>query len=222
MDYFSKLEDLLKMEREEDRQSYLKLTATSSISERRSNGLTWYPIAIRGSEMSRGDYLTVELERTTHLDMNHQFRFGVSAVLFSGHDPKENRIEGIISYQNGNRLKLTLHTDELPDWADDGKLGLDLLFDDNSYDEMHNALKQASALYDKSEEGQLIKILIGEKSPGFQPIGHSTNGTHSSDPGHHTPPTKGASKLNPSQLAAVDKILSANELAILHGPPPTP
>ncbi len=221
MDYFSKLEDLLKMEREEDRQSYLKLTATSSISERRSNGLTWYPIAIRGSEMSRGDYLTVELERTTHLDMNHQFRFGVSAVLFSGHDPKENRIEGIISYQSGNRLKLTLHTDELPDWADDGKLGLDLLFDDNSYDEMRNALKQASALYDKREEGQLIKILIGEKSPGFQPIGHSTNGTHSSDPGHHTPATKGASKLNPSQLAAVDKILSANELAIVHGPPGT-
>ncbi|HEX9511644.1 MAG TPA: AAA domain-containing protein [Puia sp.] len=209
------------MEREEDRQSYLKLTATSSISERRSNGLTWYPIAIRGSEMSRGDYLTVELERTTHLDMNHQFRFGVSAVLFSGHDPKENRIEGIISYQSGNRLKLTLHTDELPDWADDGKLGLDLLFDDNSYDEMRNALKQASALYDKREEGQLIKILIGEKSPGFQPIGHSTNGTHSSDPGHHTPATKGASKLNPSQLAAVDKILSANELAIVHGPPGT-
>ena len=221
MDYFSKLEDLLKMEREEDRQSYLKLTATSSISERRSNGLTWYPIAIRGSEMSRGDYLTVELERTTHLDMNHQFRFGVSAVLFSGHDPKENRIEGIISYQSGNRLKLTLHTDELPDWADDGKLGLDLLFDDNSYDEMRNALKQASALYDKREEGQLIKILIGEKSPGFQPIGHSTNGTHSSNPGHHTPATKGASKLNPSQLAAVDKILSANELAIVHGPPGT-
>src|SRR5258708_27359647 len=107
--------------------------------------------------MSRGDYLTVELERTPHLDMNHQFRFGVSAVLFSGHDPKENRIEGIISYQSGNRLKLTLHTDELPDWAADGKLGLDLPFADNSYDEMRNPLMRASALYDKSNKGQLLR-----------------------------------------------------------------
>ena len=236
MDYFSKLEDLLKLEREEDRQSYLMLTATSSISDRRSNGLTWYPIAIKGSEMSRGDYLSVELERTTHLDMNHQFRFGVSAVLFSGHDPKENRIEGVISYQNGNRLKITLHTDELPDWADDGKLGLDLLFDDNSYDEMRNALKGAATRYEKREEGNLVKILIGEKSPTFQPIsqltsGHSTNNTLSSDSGHHpavnksaasgSGPQHPASKLNPSQQAAVGKILSANELAIVHGPPGT-
>jgi len=211
MDYFSKLGDLLKLEREEDRQSYLKLTATSSISDRRSNGLTWYPIAIRGSEMSRGDYLTVELERTTHQDMVHQFRFGVSAVLFSGHDPKENRIEGVISYQSGNRLKITLHTDELPGWADDGKLGLDLLFDDNSYDEMRNALRLASTLYEKREEGNLIKILIGEKAPTFQPIGHLASGARNPN----------GSNLNPSQQAAVDKILSANELAIVHGPPGT-
>ncbi|HWK07341.1 MAG TPA: AAA domain-containing protein [Puia sp.] len=202
---------MLKLEREEDRQSYLKLTATSSISDRRSNGLTWYPIAIRGSEMSRGDYLTVELERTTHQDMVHQFRFGVSAVLFSGHDPKENRIEGVISYQSGNRLKITLHTDELPGWADDGKLGLDLLFDDNSYDEMRNALRLASTLYEKREEGNLIKILIGEKAPTFQPIGHLASGARNPN----------GSNLNPSQQAAVDKILSANELAIVHGPPGT-
>ena len=55
MDYFKKLGDLLKMEREEDRSSYQQLTSTSSVPDRRANGLTWYPIAIRGSEMSRGD-----------------------------------------------------------------------------------------------------------------------------------------------------------------------
>lgn len=223
MDYFSKLGNLLKIEREEDRQSYLTLTATSSISERRSNGLTWYPIAIRGSEMSRGDYLTVEAERTTHQDLPHQLRFGVSAVLFSGHDPKENRIEGVITYQSGNRLKITLHTDELPDWADDGKLGLDLLFDDNSYDEMQNALKLAASLSEKREEGHLIKILTGEKSPGFQPVdprpGTSTPAGMPFRPDSDA--SSGIPKLNPSQQTAVDKILSANELAIVHGPPGT-
>lgn len=205
MDYFKKQLDLLRIEREEDRTSYKKMTETSSVADRRANGLTWYPIAIRGSEMSRGDYLTVEAERTTHQDLPHQLRFGASAVLFSNHDPKQDHLEGTISYQGGNRLKITLRTDELPEWANDGKLGIDLLFDDNSYDEMQNALKQADALQDKEPEGRLIKILTGEKKPVFHP--------------DITPYVNPA--LNASQQSAVNKILSANDLAIVHGPPGT-
>jgi len=206
MDYFAKLLELLKIEREEDRKTYLKLTETSGVSERRANGLSWYPIAIRGTEMSRGDYLTVEVERTTHLDIAHQLRFGVSAVLFSNHDPKKDNLEGTVSYQSGNRLKITLRTDELPEWASDGKLGVDLLFDDNSYDEMQNALRLATTLREQqTATGRVIKILTGESAPTFQtsayPIDHP--------------------RLNPSQQNAVNKILSANELAIVHGPPGT-
>lgn len=205
MDYFKQQLELLKTEREEDRKAYQELTETSSVNERRANGLSWYPIAIRGSEMSRGDYLTVEVERTTHQDVSHQLRFGASAMLFSNHDPKNNRLEGTITYQSRNTLKITLRTDELPEWSRDGKLGIDLLFDDNSYDEMTNALKLASTLQEKAEEGRLIKILTGEKQPTFD--------THI-----HTYVIPG---LNPSQQAAIDKIRAANELAIVHGPPGT-
>ncbi|MVT12550.1 AAA domain-containing protein [Chitinophaga tropicalis] len=205
MEYFKKLLELLKIEREEDRKAYQELTETSSVAQRRENGLTWYPIAIRDTEMSRGDYLTVEVERTTHQDIVHQLRFGVSAVLFSNHDAKNDRIEGTITHQSGNRLKITLRTDELPDWSRDGKLGIDLLFDDNSYDEMQNALKQAIALSEKPEEGRLIKILTGEKQPTFQTELHPVT----------------LPRLNASQQDAVNKILSANELAIVHGPPGT-
>ncbi|WP_221393210.1 AAA domain-containing protein [Dyadobacter sp. NIV53] len=204
MDYFKKLLDLLKTEREEDRRSYLKLTESTSVSERRANGLSWYPIAIRGSEMSRGDYLTVEVERTTHQDIAHQLRFGAPAVLFSNHDAKQDRVEGTISHQSGNRLKITLRTDELPDWSRDGKLGIDLLFDDNSYDEMQSAIQTANVLKDKPE-GRLVKILTGEKEPAFLPLKNP----------YIVP------KLNASQQLAVDRILSANELAVVHGPPGT-
>ncbi|SKA45755.1 DNA helicase, putative [Chitinophaga eiseniae] len=202
--YFDKLFQLLRQEREEDKQSWLRQTASSSAAERRTNGLTWYPVAIRGTEMSRGDYLTVEVERTTHQDIAHQLRFGVSAVLFSNHDPLQDRVEGTVTFQGGNRLKLTLRTDELPEWADNGKLGIDLLFDDNSYDEMQQALKQAAALADKPE-GHLVKILIGERKPTFDAI---------------TPPVT-LPGLNSVQREAVNRILSANELAIVHGPPGT-
>lgn len=202
MDYFKKLLDLLKIERAEDREQYKKLTESSSVTDRRANGLTWYPVAIRGSEMSRGDYLTVELERTTHHDISHQFRTGMPAVFFTNHDPQKDRIEGTIAHQSGNRLKITIKDDELPDWSRDGKLGVDLLFDENSYDEMQDALKKASDLAEKSTT---IQVLTGTKRPTFNDFSK-----------HY--PTK---KLNKFQSSAVDKILSANELAIVHGPPGT-
>jgi ATP-dependent RNA/DNA helicase IGHMBP2 len=205
MDYFKKLLSLLNTEREEDQNAYLRLTQTLSVSQKRENGLTWYPVAIRGSEMSRGDYLTVEVERTTHRDISHQLRFGVSAVLFSNHDPEQCRIEGVVTYQGGDRLKITLRTDELPDWASDGKLGIDLLFDDNSYDEMQHALKAASAITDKDGSYPLVQVLTGERQPSFLY-------------GKEQAVIEG---LNVSQNAAIDKILSAAELAIIHGPPGT-
>ncbi len=204
-EYFKKLQELLITERDEDLQAYLKLTENTSAADRRLLGLTWYPIAIRNSEIGRGDYLTVELERTTHQDISHQFRFGSSVVLFSNHDAKEDRLEGTITHQTGNKMKISFRVDELPDWSRDGKLGVDLLFDNNSYDEMQNALKQASNLADHQLENKLISILTEGEKPSFQ-----------NEEKFFIP-----NKLNESQQQAVHKIVTANHLAIVHGPPGT-
>jgi ATP-dependent RNA/DNA helicase IGHMBP2 len=204
MEYFKKLLDLLKIERDEDRKSYENLIATTTVAQRRANGYTWYPIAITGSEMSKGDYLSVEVERTTHQDIQHQLRFGASAMLFSNHDAKNNKVEGTITYQSGNKLKITLRTDELPEWAADGKLGIDLLFDDNSYEEMQSALKYAGALSELKEDGRLVTVLTGEKPPTFEKIDPIAN-----------------PKLNSIQNEALNKIVVANDIAIVHGPPGT-
>lgn len=216
MDYFDQLTGLLKIEQAEDRRQYQEQAMSASVSLRREAGLTWYPIAIRDTELGRGDYLTVEVERTTHQDIAHQLRFGAPAALFSNHDPTRDRVEGTISFQAGNRLKLTLRTDELPEWGRDGKLGIDLLFDDNSYSEMFGALRQASALAEKREEGRLVRILTGEGSPVFA--------AEASPAFSATPPATqvvDAEGLNASQRSAVEKILAAEDLAIVHGPPGT-
>lgn len=205
MDYFKNLLELLKIEREVDKQAYQDLTKSSSAADRRANGLTWYPIAIRGTELNKAEYLTVEVERVSHADIPHQLRFGASAMLFSNHDPKNNHLEGSISYVGGNRLKISLRTDELPDWASEGKLGIDLLFDDNSYDEMQFALKKAITLSNDKESGRLIQILTGNASPQFDTEKHTFENP----------------KLNRSQQEAVNKIIQAEQLAIIHGPPGT-
>lgn len=205
MDYFKKLQELLKTEQEEDRNSYLKIASTSSAAERRSNGITWYPIAIRDTEPGRGDYITVELERTTHHDIIHQFRSGMPAALFSNHNNTEDRVEGTISFVSGNRLKLALREDELPEWSRNGKLGVDLLFDENSYEEMQKAMKQAEALLENNAEGRLVQTLTGARKPSFNKEYEFV----------------APDKLNASQMEAVHKILSAEDLAIVHGPPGT-
>jgi ATP-dependent RNA/DNA helicase IGHMBP2 len=206
MEYFKKLTTLLKTEQAEDRRIYQELAQHSTVTQRRDNGLAWYPVAIRDTELGRGDYLTVEVERTTHLDIAHQLRFGAPAALFSNHDPHADRLAGTITFQGGNKLKITLLTDELPEWARNGKLGIDLLFDDNSYTEMFGALKRAEALAEKKEEGALVRVLTGQQAASF----HQT-----------AEPMAAAAGLNASQQTAVNKILAANELAIVHGPPGT-
>jgi superfamily I DNA and/or RNA helicase len=210
MDYFKALQALLTMERTEDKAAYLALMRSSSVSDRRAAGLAWYPVAIRGSEPGRGDYLILEVERTTHRDIPHQLRFGVSALFFSNHNPEEQHIEGVISYQGGDRLKITLKEEELPDWASDGKLGIDLLFDDNSYDEMFQALRRADTLAEDPRKGRLVRVLTGGEEVRFDT---AETARQSGAPGGRT--------LNASQRTAVRKILAAQDLAIVHGPPGT-
>jgi KaiC/GvpD/RAD55 family RecA-like ATPase len=212
MEYFKKLTTLLKTEQAEDRRIYQELAQHSTVTQRRDNGLAWYPVAIRDTELGRGDYLTVEVERTTHLDIAHQLRFGAPAALFSNHDPHADRLAGTITFQGGNKLKITLLTDELPEWARNGKLGIDLLFDDNSYTEMFGALKRAEALAEKKEEGALVRVLTGQQAASFQ---QEASFQQTADP------MTAAAGLNASQQGAVNKILAANELAIVHGPPGT-
>ncbi|RYY30316.1 MAG: DUF2075 domain-containing protein [Chitinophagaceae bacterium] len=205
MDYFKTLEGLLKQERAEDQEQFSRQSKSLSVQEKRANGIVWFPVAIRDTEMGRGDYLTVEVERTTHPELPHQFRFGAAAMLFSNHNREEYKVEGVVTFQGGNRVKLSLRTDELPDWSRDGKLGIELLFDNNSYEEMQQALRAAAARIDKKDDANLIAVLTGDKQATF-----NTSSAIVSLP-----------QLNASQQNAVTQILNANELAIVHGPPGT-
>jgi ATP-dependent RNA/DNA helicase IGHMBP2 len=206
MEYFQELQDLLKIEKDEDLSQYQQLTESVPIQVRRENGLTWYPVAIRNTELTRGDYISVEIERTTHHLVSHQFRFGSLVALFSNHNPSD-KIEGTITHISGNKCKITFRVDELPDWCRDGKLGLDQLFDNNSYNEMASAIKQAAemAALKNPQTRNLISLFTGNSKPQFDIEAY----TYEID------------GLNRLQQLAVNRIVTAQELAIVHGPPGT-
>ncbi|WP_457127083.1 AAA domain-containing protein [Mucilaginibacter sp. HD30] len=197
MSYFKELLNLLTIERAADEAAFSGLTAGTGAAQRRASGLCWYPIAIRNTETTRGDYLSVEVERTTHNDIQHQIRFGSSVALFSNHDTAD-RLNGTVTYIGADRMRITLLTEELPDWASDGKLGIDLLFDNHSYNEMQAAVKLA-----EKTDSHLIRVLTGSESAVVNKLTYA-------DPA-----------LNTSQQNAVANILGAQRLAIVHGPPGT-
>ncbi|SEN88877.1 DNA helicase, putative [bacterium A37T11] len=203
--YFENQQQLLRIEQAADLALYERESGQQSVAARRANGQCWYPIAIRDTSIGRGDYLTVTVERTTHHEIPHQFRFGGSAALFSNLQDAKDRIEGTVCYIQGNQLSISLRVDEFPDWANDGKLGVDLLFDHTSYKEMENALKQANDLVENPKEGHLVQVLTGCQPTRFEQ--------------KNLAPT--VPSLNPSQQAAVQRILDAEDLAIVHGPPGT-
>src|SRR5690606_18288340 len=116
-DYFQELIDLLQAEKKYDKDQHENLLLKSNLSQRKEQGVSWFPIVISQSEPGRGDYLTVTVHKTNDLQEGHQFRFGMPVALFSNHHPTEDRINGIIMFVNRETMRISLRVDELPDWC---------------------------------------------------------------------------------------------------------
>lgn len=204
IDRLLNLRRLLKVERDEDFAQYKQHFSRNNINYRREKGVTWYPVVITNVEIGHGEYLSIEIERTTNHNEPHQFSGNKSAALFSNTYPDEQPINGIIKVINPNKIRLSLSIDELPDWCDDGKLGINLLFDESSYREMDIAMEKViSASHNRL--AMLRDVMYGIKPPTFNKIDESIHITG----------------LNQSQNNAVQKILAAKDIAIIHGPPGT-
>ncbi len=204
-DELRKLVDLLVIEKEEDLRQYLEQFERGSVTERRKNGVTWYPLRINAEEMGPGDYVTVEFERTQGIDEAHQFSNGKLVELFSNSaEGEQGKIQGTVRNIWGNRMRIAFTTDELPGWVDRGKLGVNVLFDEASYREMVIAL-QKTIDAENNRLAKLRDILYGIEKATFEKKEDITV----------------AHALNQSQQEAVQLIVSANDVAVVHGPPGT-
>lgn len=199
-----KLQSLLQIERDEDLAQYRSFFSRNNISYRKENGVTWYPVVISNTEIGTGEYLMIDVERTTNHNEPHRFSGGKIAALFSNTHPDAHPVNGTIKVIGPNKLRLSLTLDELPDWTDDGKLGINLLFDETSYKEMDIALEKVINA-GNSRLGHLRDVMNGLKPPVFE---KENSAAHFGN-------------LNQSQDKALQKIMAAKDIAIIHGPPGT-
>jgi superfamily I DNA and/or RNA helicase len=196
---------LLKMEWQEDLAQYKKKFLNTSLAEKKKEGITWYPIILKKSKIGMGERLIVEIER---MDASYpsSFNSGKSVSFFTtqeGYQGSDHRVNGVINQVKQNTMFVTLQADELPDWMEGNRLGIDLLFDEASYREMEFALKKVISGENKRVE-ELREILLGDTQPRFDSKTRKENQT-----------------LNFSQNQACEKILQAQDVAIVHGPPGT-
>ena len=199
----SKLIDLLKIEKDEDYAQYQKKMVNTSLDERRKQGVTWHPVVKTNQFISTGERYTLELERTSHLEQNHAFQSGAVVSIFSSYDEQAYTLQGVISYIRRDKMRVVVNNDDLPDWLRDGKLGVNLLFDEGSYREMGKALKEVLQT-DNGRLAELREVLYGSKEAKFK------NGFDFQ-----------SVQLNQSQNKALSNIFNAQDVAIIHGPPGT-
>lgn len=200
------LKKLLSIEREEDFFQYKEQFLKAGIEQRRKNGVTWYPIRINNNEIGYAELVQLEIERTTHLDEAHQFSSGKNITLFSNQPNNEVfELSGTIKASYKNKLRIIMHCDDLPDWCYDGKLGINIQFDDNSYTQMQEALDEVIRAKESSRIGTFREIFAGNRTLGFEKENADLI----------------IPQLNLSQNRAVRKALSTEDIAVIHGPPGT-
>lgn len=199
-----RLRELVQTEREAERAEHVERLKNLSVAQRVEEGYAWYPVVVGKSGFTIGDRAFVIVERTEDTGP-HKFRAG-KTVSLSTRQPGVNKphASGVIQFVNKGRMKIVLNQSYLPDWLNEGKLGVDLLFDERTYDEMDKALRITLEARG-NRLAELRDILLGKRAAEFEP----------------TPPVPEELNLNESQREAVGDILGARHVALVHGPPGT-
>jgi superfamily I DNA and/or RNA helicase len=204
IDELGKLAAVLRIEQKEDYALHDAWLKQSSIQERKRNGITWFPLRIVETGFGMGSYPFVVVERNPGDRLEHKFQSAAPVSFFSAADGnQEHSLTGTIGYVDDQRMKISFFVDELPEWVDEGKLGVNLLFDTRTYDEMFKALNQLINV-EKGRLKYLRDVLLGYA----QPVVRSASPRFSAI-------------LNESQNEALKAICSAEDVAIVHGPPGT-
>ena len=198
---------LLQLEYETEKEAFRQQSQQTGMERKVKRGDAWWPIKFSKSYYNSLNQLAVEVVRTADTDIEHNFEFGKPVAFFTVDDAsgaiKHFRYTGTVSYVDGDRMVVTV-PDAFPivDLQNAERLGIQLSFDETSYRLMMEALDRA--IRGKGRLGYLRDLFYSHQKPEtfvFPPM--------------HFP------YLNQTQEDAVNMVLRAKDVAIVHGPPGT-
>ncbi len=200
---------LLQMEYEEERAAHQKVKEQMGVQRCVSRGDAWFPVRVGRSYYNSLNQLCVEVYRSDdETEQDHNFEFGRPVSFFKSDSSLFTlhfSFQGTVSYVDGNRMVIAL-----PDNASiidlqtsEGQIGVQLGFDETSYRMMFEALERTMRA--KGRLGYLRDLFYtrGMRAETF------------SFADMHFP------YLNRTQEHAVNEVLRAKDVAVVHGPPGT-
>lgn len=200
--------ELLQMEYNYEKELFMQQTDRMGLDKKVRKGICWYPLSIGKSYYNSLNQLVVEVSRTDHLDEEHHFEFGRPVVFFDLDMEEGNsrylNFSATVSYVDDNRMVVVLPGAEalfLLQYAE--RPGIQLSFDENVFKLMFASL-QAVMSDSNGRLAELRDIFHGIRPATERPL-----------------PSQRFPWLNASQEQAVNKVLRAKDVAIVHGPPGT-
>ena len=200
--------DLLRMEYTYEKELYRQQAESMGLRKRIARGICWYPVALGRSYYNSLNQLVIEIERVEDRETEHNFEHGRPVCFFTTDSlgkPRFLDFSAVISYVREDRMVVILPSPAaLVDLqGKGGDLGVQLYFDETSYRSMFAALSDVMRAKNNTL-AHLRDVLLGTAKTQWRalfPIRFPW--------------------LNPSQEAAVNHVLAAKEVAIVHGPPGT-
>ena len=212
---------LLQLEYYTEKEAFRKLTEQMGMQRKVKRGDAWYPLRVGKSFYNSLNQRAIEVFRTSDQDIEHNFEFGRPVMFFKVKNEEgrvkneEGRVKnstlkyfsftGTVSYVDGDRMVITV-----PDSAPlldlqqaTEEIGIQLSFDETSYKLMFEALDRTMKA--KNNRLAYLRDLFYSHQKAakftFEPMRFPW--------------------LNPTQEKAVNEVLWAKDVAIVHGPPGT-
>lgn len=199
-------EILLRMEYEHEKEEFKRQSETMGVARKVKRGLCWLPVSLGRSFYNSLNQLVLEVSRSED-SIEHNFEFGRPVCFFSqAADGKITYLNFIatVNYADETRMVVVMPSaNAVQELQAIEMLGVQLFFDETSYHAMFEAL--GDVLRSKGNRlAELRDTLLGTLKPGFRELY----------------PTR-FPWLNSTQESAVNKVLCARDVAIIHGPPGT-
>ena len=199
---------LLQLEYYTEKEAFRKLTEQMGMQRKVKRGDAWFPLQMGKSFYNSLNQTAIEVFRTSDQDIEHNFEFGRPVMFFRSEGSEELKyfsFTGTVSYVDGDRMVVTVPDSapllELQQSTD--PIGVQLSFDETSYKLMFKALDRVMKA--KNNRLAYLRDLF---------YSHQKAGRFSFEPMKFP-------WLNPTQERAVNEVLWAKDVAIVHGPPGT-
>lgn len=199
--------ELLQIEYEYEKEQFKQQTELMGIERKIKRGMCWYPLNLGRNYYNALNQLVIEVERREDKDIEHQFEYGRPVCFFTQDvSGKLNYLNFVatVNYVDEDRMVVILPSvDALLALQSKEVVGVQLYFDETSYRLMFEALKQ----------------VIGAKNNRLAELRDIFHGTQPASTFSFHPLR--FPWLNATQEEAVNKVLHAKDVAIVHGPPGT-